>query len=128
MPVTEISLNDLRRAASALNESGTLTKLGSCDARFGVCAGRRRYAVTFDAFECTSVDAIRKSELEELDFAIDMPAEAWAKYLRALGTKREKTLAELDADEAIVKGDNPLQRLNFARYHRTYDALFRELR
>ena len=128
MPVTEINLSELRRAAAALNESGKLRKLGSCDARFGVCAGRRRYAVTFDAFECTGVDSVNKQALAELDFAIDMPADAWARYLRALGTKREKTLAQLDAKEPIVTGDDPLQRLNFTRYHRTFDALFRELR
>ena len=128
MAVTEFNLKELRAAANALNASGELRKLGSCDARFGVCAGRRRYAVTFDAFECTSVTSIKKGELGSLDFALEMPVDAWTRYLRALGTKREKTLAELDATETIVKGDNPLQRLSFSRYHRTFDVLFRALR
>ena len=127
MRVTEFNLKDLQAAASALNDSGELQKLGTCDARFGVCAGRRRYAVTFDAFACTEVAAAKKQDIDSLDFAIDMPAEAWASYLRALGTKREKGLAEVDARDTVVNSPDPLHKLNFSRYHRSFDALFRAL-
>lgn len=127
MPVTEFNLKDLQAAAAALNQTSELRKLGSCEARFGVCAGRRRYAVTFDAFECTDVSSVKKQEVDALDFAIDMPAEAWARYLRALGSKREKGLAELDAKDAVVTGNDPLRKLNFSRFHRNFDALFRAL-
>ena len=128
MPVTEFNLKDLQAAATALNASGELQRLGTCDARFGVCAGRRRYTVLFDAFECTAVRLARKRDLASLDFAIEMTPEGWAKYLRALGTKREKGLADIDVRDPIVTGTDPLRRLNFSRYHRTFDALFRSLR
>ena len=47
----------------------------------GVKVGNDVYQITFEGFECSTVEQIAEDELRETDFFLDMPADAWKELL-----------------------------------------------
>lgn len=120
--MTDPLLGWLDKAMTLCNVDPAFRKLGSCDARVGFKVGDTAYLVSFEAFECASVEAIEGADLRDADFYVDMPRAAWLELLtrRRTGTL-EGSLVSLDVDArgAAVRASNPLNALKFERYHRT---------
>ena len=50
---------------------------GACDTRFGIVVGKQYFRIVMEGLECTSATSIRKKDLAELDFYLEMEPALW---------------------------------------------------
>ena len=119
--------DELRETA---NLEPQFRSLGNCDCKMGVKVGNDVYQITFEGFECSTVEQIDEDELRETDFFLDMPADAWKEFLENIraneGADSNHTLNTLDLTqpEGVVRSHDELRRAAFFQYHLSVQAFF----
>ncbi len=121
-----LNLDLLSRACAAVNSDADFKKLGTADMIAGIKVDNAAFTVTFEAFEVAGVEAIAVDELRDADFYLELPAQAWQRYLAGRKAGRAPTLSVLDleTDGGILRGAEPLKTLKFERYIGTLQAFF----
>jgi hypothetical protein len=116
----------LERTREAVNSDPAFRKLGTADLRLGIHCGERAFIVSFEAFECSAVDAVEPEQLRDADFVLERSESAWADYLSARRAGAAVSLLSLDLDTpgGILRGSDPRRTLGFERYQATVQAFF----
>jgi len=114
----------LERARAAVNEDPAFRRLGTTDMSVAIRRDAEAYLVRFEAFECTSVEAVDDDRVRDADFELVLPAADWDRYLAARRLGQAPTLLSVDLDTpgAMVRGRDPRLTLEFERYHATLQA------
>ena len=112
------------------NADSQFTSKGTVNCVMGVKVGDASFAVTFEGFECASVQAIPEGELRDLDFYLDLSPAEWKELLGNIaandGSDSAHTLNTLDLTmpSGCVKSGSELRRAAFFRYHLSLQAFF----
>lgn len=119
------SLAWLETARERANADAAFRALGTADVRFGVRAGTDTFVVTLEAFEVARVATATEEEAADVDFCLDMPADAWRTYLDGFSNNARRYLndIDLDTDGGILRG-SARNRLLFPRYNATVERFF----
>ena len=84
------------------NGDSQFTSQGTVNCVMGAKVSDAAFAIKFEGFECTSVEAIPESELRDLDFYIDLSPTEWRELLDNIaangGSDSAQTLNTLDYD------------------------------
>ncbi|MCA9829083.1 MAG: hypothetical protein R3B97_01680 [Dehalococcoidia bacterium] len=124
------SVEWFQEAADRLNKSDSFKRLGNCDAEVGIQIGDQYFEVDFEAFEVTKVAKTDAARMEEVDFVLVQPPEAWKAMIediRANGkATHDFTLNSLDlrSDEELAKGKDYHRRDLFYRFNQTFQDYF----
>ena len=105
---------------------------GTCDCMVGLQVGREFYQLVFEGFECSSAAKISKSDLDECDFYMHMPAKDWREMLdniRENGHATDNhTLNTLDLDRpeglSTSTHNDQYREDMFFRYNQTLQFFF----
>jgi hypothetical protein len=119
-----LSENWLKKAQSAVNADPSFRKRGSIDVKMAVKSDKATYLVTFGGFSCHDVRTMTDAGLRDADFAIEMSADQWERFLQGRRTSSGRTLVEIDTTDDVVKAINPRKKLDFLRYHTSLQAFF----
>ena len=114
----------LKNAQSAVNADPSFRKRGSIDVKMAVKSDKSTYLVTFGGFTCHDVRTITDAGLRDADFAIDMSADQWDRFVQGRRNGSGRTLVDLDTTDDIIKAINPRKKLDFLRYHTSLQAFF----
>ncbi len=114
----------LKKAQSAVNADPSFRKRGSIDVKMAVKSDKATYLVTFGGFSCHDVRTMTDAGLRDADFAIDMSADQWERFLQGRRSGSGRTLVDIDTTDDIVKAINPRKKLDFLRYHTSLQAFF----
>ena len=113
-----------------VNGDAGYRQFGTVDADMGVKVGDDIYVVTFEAFQCKSVRAGNEYDLINVDFFIEMDADAWKAMLENIkangGAEAGQTLVSLDMLNEIsnnATGDQ-LRADLFFRYNQSLQHFF----
>jgi hypothetical protein len=83
-----------------VNADPEFRRLGSVDAGMGVKVGSRVFVITFEAFECVSVEEGSEAGLDDLDFYLELSEADWRELIENTkangGADRQHTLNTLD--------------------------------
>jgi len=83
-----------------VNADPEFRRLGSVDAGMGVKVGSRVFVITFEAFECVSVEEGSGAGLDDLDFYLELSEADWRELIENTkangGADRQHTLNTLD--------------------------------
>ena len=83
-----------------VNVDPEFRRLGSIDAAMGVKVGSRVFVVVFEAFECTEVRDGSETDLDDLDFYLELSEGDWRELVENTkangGADRRHTLNTLD--------------------------------
>lgn len=83
-----------------VNADPEFRRLGSVDAGMGVKVGSRVFVITFEAFECVSVEEGSGAGLDDLDFYLELSEVDWRELIENTkangGADRQHTLNTLD--------------------------------
>ena len=83
-----------------VNADPEFRRLGSVDAGTGVKVGSRVFVITFEAFECVSVEEGSEAGLDDLDFYLELSEADWRELIENTkangGADRQHTLNTLD--------------------------------
>jgi len=96
----------------------------------GARVGDTAFAITFEGFECTGIQAVPDGELRDLDFYIDLSPTEWRDLLDNInangGSDSAHTLNTLDLTmpTGCIKSGNELRRAAFFQYHLSLQAFF----
>ena len=115
------------QARARCNADPAFKKLGTADARFGVRQGAAIVEVQLDAFEIGRVSACNEDEVPELDFCLEMSADAWRGYFNGLcgvGPLRSISDVDLLTLGGVVKASHARGKINFSRYLLSIDRFF----
>ena len=129
MPVFS-SIEWFQEAADRLNRSDSFARLGTCDASMGVQVGDSCFAIVFAAFAITSVDEIECAAVDDLDFTLVQPPDAWRamiENIKANGAAQSVyTLNSLDlqTEEEFAVGADYTRRDLFYRFNQTFQDYF----
>jgi len=115
-----MNLKSLKTAMSRVNGDPAFRKLGTCDAVMGIKAGKRCYAVTFDAFEVDDVREIPEEDLLDVDFYLDMRKKEWDELLADVAGGKQTDLNQLDLERGIVNAKSERLRHTFLQYYLTF--------
>ena len=125
MPAHEtLSETWLKKAQSAVNADPSFRKRGSIDVKMAVKNDKSTYLVTFGGFSCHDVRTMTDAGLRDADFAIDMSADQWERFLQGRRNGNGCTLVDIDTTDDVVKAINPRKKLDFLRYHTSLQAFF----
>lgn len=87
-----------------VNADPEFRRLGTVDAGMGVKVDDRVFVITFEAFECTGVREGSESDLDDLDFFLELSAADWRDLVENTkangGADRQHTLNTLDLTKA----------------------------
>lgn len=114
----------LKSAQSAVNADPSFRKRGSIDVKMAVKSDKSIYLVTFGGFSCHDVRTITDAGVRDADFAIDMSADQWDRFVQGRRNGSGRTLVDLDTTDDIIKAINPRKKLDFLRYHTSLQAFF----
>ena len=114
----------LKKAQSAVNADPSFRKRGSIDVKMAVKSDKATYLITFGGFSCHDVRTMTDAGLRDADFAIDMSADQWERFLQGRRSGSGRTLVDIDTTDDIVKAINPRKKLDFLRYHTSLQAFF----
>jgi hypothetical protein len=114
----------LKNAQTAVNADPSFRKRGSIDVKMAVKSDKSTYLVTFGGFSCHDVHAMTDAGLRDADFAVEMSADQWDRFLQGRRNGSGRTLVEIDTTDDIVKAINPRKKLDFLRYHTSLQAFF----
>ena len=112
------------------NGDSQFTSQGTVNCVMGAKVSDAAFAIKFEGFECTSVEAIPESELRDLDFYIDLSPDDWKELLDNIaangGSDSAHTLNTLDLTmpTGCIKSGNELRRATFFQYHLSLQAFF----
>lgn len=113
-----------------VNDDPGYRQLGTVDASMGVKAGDGIFIVDFEAFECRAVRAGTEYDLINVDFFLEMSADAWRAMLDNIrengGAGAGQTLVSLDMLHEIsnnATGDQ-LRADLFFRYNQSLQHFF----
>ena len=83
-----------------VNADPEFRRLGSVDAGMGVKVGSRVFVITFEAFECVSVEEGSEAGLDDLDFYLELSEADWRELIENTkangGADRQHTHNTLD--------------------------------
>ena len=83
-----------------VNADSEFRRLGRVDAGMGVKVGSRVFVITFEAFECVSVEEGSEAGLDDLDFYLELSEADWRELIENTkangGADRQHTLNTLD--------------------------------
>ena len=105
---------------------------GQCHCKAGIKVGKRVFLLVFDGFECLEPREVKASELESLDFYLEMPLKDWQAMVRDIANNGAAslhyTLNTLDLGRETglshsVHGDQYREDL-FFRYNQTFQFFF----
>tara|TARA_B100000676_G_scaffold305721_1_gene360507 strand:+ start:95 stop:526 length:432 start_codon:yes stop_codon:yes gene_type:complete len=105
---------------------------GACDTRFGIVVGKQYFRIVMEGLECTSATSIRKKDLAELDFYLEMEPALWRGMIENIAENGSANLdytlntLDLDRPERLAKsvsGDQYKEDL-FFRYNQTLQFYF----
>ncbi len=122
--MTDLTARKLKQARDLVNNSPEFRKLGSVDARMGIKVGKSAYLVVFKGFCCDSVSKLNLKDIREADFVIEMSADMWERFLSGCHSNNGPTVVQLDTTDKVVKTGNPREKLEFLRYHNSFQAFF----
>ena len=112
------------------NGDSQFTSQGTVNCVMGAKVGDSAFAITFEGFECASVQDISEGELRDLDFYIELSPAEWRDLLDNIaangGSDSAHTLNTLDLTmpNGCVKSGNELRRAAFFQYHLSLQAFF----
>ena len=124
------SVEWLEAVRESANNDSQFTSQGTVNCVMGVKVGDSAFAITFEGFECASVQAINEGELRDLDFYIDLSPPEWRDLLDNIaangGSDSAHTLNTLDLTmpSGCVKSGSELRRAAFFQYHLSLQAFF----
>ena len=105
---------------------------GACDTTAGFSIGDRRYRIEFSGLQCIDVRESSDAELEETDFIIEMPVQAWKDMVQDVQdngkASSNHTLNSLDLnfEEGIARSpvDDQYKQDLFYRYNQNFQDFF----
>ena len=112
------------------NTDTQFTSQGTVNCVMGAKVGDSAFALTFEGFECSSVQPVDQGALRDLDFYIDLSPAEWRELLDNIsangGSDSAHTLNTLDLTipTGCVKSGNELRRAAFFQYHLSLQAFF----
>ena len=112
------------------NGDSQFTSQGTVNCVMGVKAGDEAFAITFEGFQCATVESVSEADLRDLDFYIDLSPGEWKELLGNItangGSDSAHTLNALDLTmpSGCVKSGNELRRAAFFQYHLSLQAFF----
>ena len=112
------------------NADTQFTSQGTVNCVMGAKVGDSAFALTFEGFECSSVQSVDQGALRDLDFYIDLSPTEWRELLDNIsangGSDSAHTLNTLDLTipTGCVKSANELRRAAFFQYHLSLQAFF----
>ena len=112
------------------NGDSQFTSQGTVNCVMGAKVGDAAFAITFEGFECTGVQAILEGELRDLDFYIALSPSEWRDLLDDInangGSDSAHTLNTLDLTmpAGCIKSGSELRRAAFFQYHLSLQAFF----
>jgi hypothetical protein len=112
----------LKTAQNAINEDPAFRELGSIDAKMGIKVAGKAFIVTFSGFTCHDVSGCKVSDLRDADFVVEMSQRDWDAFVQERATGKGASLVELDNVGDVVKAINPRKKLDFLRYHNSFQA------
>ncbi len=87
-----------------VNADPEFRRLGTVDAAMGVKVGQRVFVIVFEAFECVEVREGDESDLNDLDFYLELSEADWRDLVENTkangGADRQHTLNTLDLTKA----------------------------
>ena len=129
-PIVFPSLGWFEALQKLVNDDPAYRQIGTVDAAMGVKVADAVFVVTFEAFECRSVRAGNEYDLINVDFFIEMEADAWRTMLENIkangAAEAEQTLVSLDMLHEIstnATGDQ-LRADMFFRYNQSLQHFF----
>lgn len=105
---------------------------GQCHCQAGIKVGKRVFLLAFEGFECAEVREVDVSELEPVDFYLEMPLKDWKAMVQDIAANGAAslhyTLNTLDLNREAglshsVHGDQYREDL-FFRYNQTFQFFF----
>ena len=124
------SVEWLKTAADRLNKSDSFKRLGTCDAQMGVQVDDAFFEVDFEAFEVTDVKAIDARRVDELDFVLVQPYDAWKAMLLDIKENGRAThnftlnSLDLQSEKEFAVGKDYNRRDAFYRFNQTFQEYF----
>lgn len=129
-PIVFPSLAWFEELRRLVNDDPAYRQIGTVDATMGVKIGDEVFVVAFEAFECASVRSGTEYDLINVDFFIEMGADAWKSMLEDIkangGAGAGQTLVSLDMLNEIstnATGDQ-LRADMFFRYNQSLQHFF----
>ncbi len=105
---------------------------GQCHCQAGIKVGNRVFILLFEGFECIKAREVKFSELEPVDFYLEMPLKDWKAMVRDIAENGAASLhytlntLDLDRESGLshsVHGDQYREDL-FFRYNQTFQFFF----
>ncbi len=105
---------------------------GQCHCRAGMKIGKRVFLLVFEGFECSDAREVDVSELESVDFYLEMPLKDWKSMIQDIAENGAASLhytlntLDLDREDGLshsVHGDQYREDL-FFRYNQTFQFFF----
>ena len=105
---------------------------GPCEAKAALCIGRDTYLLEFDGFECAEIREIRRDDIDQADFCLDMPLYEWVDMINNIQEHGEADLhhtlstmdLELEHGLARAPGDDQYKLDLFYRYNQNFQDFF----
>ncbi|MCZ6854134.1 MAG: hypothetical protein O7G86_09470 [Gammaproteobacteria bacterium] len=105
---------------------------GQCHCQAGIKVGKRVFGLVFEGFECSGASEMDASELETVDFYLEMPLKDWKAMIQDIAENGAASLhytlntLDLGRETGIsrsVHGDQYREDL-FFRYNQTFQFFF----
>ena len=105
---------------------------GACDTTAGFSIGDQRYLIEFSGLDCADIRESNDRELEETDFIIEMPVEAWKAMVKDVqengkaSSKNTLNSLDLEVEDGIARSpvDDQYKQDLFYRYNQNFQDFF----
>ena len=105
---------------------------GTCDATVGVKVGDQVFLLVFEGFDCKESRLSAESELDQMDFYLDMPPDQWQEMLEnskehgSADMGHTLNTIDLEHPEGLVRSttDDQYKQDMFYRFNQTFQYFF----
>ena len=105
---------------------------GACDTSAGLKVGDTSYVIVFEGMQCADIRVAAASEIEDLDFIIEMPTDLWVDMVANIQSNGKADLdhtlnsIDLSQEESIAYSpvDDQYRQDLFYRYNQNFQDFF----